>query len=99
MPTPSATIHSLPITPQTRARLTMRGVEDALARQAEALAEFRAALAALRQSLHGLSGSAQGFQRVVGRTATEIARAQDSAERLKATATGMERVVAAPPRA
>ncbi|MBO1075394.1 hypothetical protein [Roseomonas marmotae] len=73
-----------------RLRLALRGLEAALAGQAEAMQEFRANLAALRQAASGLEGSVEDYRASLDQTATELRQARRSALELQRLAGRME---------
>lgn len=81
----------LPLSDESRLRLAMRQVDDALAAQAAAMAELRDALGALRGTVGGLSGSLEGLRESLHDTAAEVARAHAAALELQATSEMLER--------
>ncbi len=81
-----ADILAFPHKPEDRLRAALRRLDDALAEQKIAFAEFRGNLAALGTAVSGLEGSVHDYQGALAATQQDVARSRDAARRLEATA-------------
>lgn len=82
-------ILAFPRTPADRLRLALRRLDEAVAEQARAVAEFRAGIGALRQATQSLSGSLGEYRAALDGTATQVSAANRAARQLQDTARKM----------
>jgi septation ring formation regulator EzrA len=81
-----ADILPFPHKPEDRLRTALRRLDDALAEQKIAFAEFRTNLAALGGAVSGLESSVQEYQSALAATQQDVAHSHAAARRLEATA-------------
>lgn len=83
-------ILAFPQAPGDRLRLALRRLDDALAEQAAAVAEFRAGIGALRQATQDLAGSLGQYRVQLDTTQAQVTQANLAARQLQETARQME---------
>jgi chromosome segregation ATPase len=83
-------ILAFPQAPGDRLRLALRRLDDALAEQAAAIAEFRSGLGALKQATRDLAGSLGQYRVQLDSTQAQVAQANLAARQLHETARQME---------
>lgn len=84
-----AEIVTFPRRPDDRLRLALRSLDEALAEQRAAVAEFRASLADLSEAVGGLDQGFAHYRAALDQAATETARATEAARQLEATAAAL----------